>query len=58
MCRSIRLKGKVEPHFAQSVDEVPELLESIVDDGALVLTQGAGNVVQVARNLSSIFKKA
>ena len=58
LCRSIRLKGKVEPHFAQSVDEVPELLESIVDDGALVLTQGAGNVVQVARNLSSKFKKA
>ncbi|NLK85049.1 MAG: UDP-N-acetylmuramate--L-alanine ligase [Aeromonadales bacterium] len=57
LCMSIRLKGKVEPHFAQTVNEVPEILESIVDDGALVLTQGAGNVVQVARNLSSIFEK-
>ena len=54
---SIRLKGKLEPHFAQTVNEVPELLENLVDDNSLVLTQGAGNVVQVARNLSTLFEK-
>lgn len=58
LCRSIRLKGKLEPHFVQTVDEVPAVLESIVDDGSLVLTQGAGNVVQVAKNLSNLFSKA
>lgn len=57
LCMSIRLKGKLEPHFAQTVNEVPELLENLVDDNSLVLTQGAGNVVQVARNLSTLFEK-
>ncbi len=57
LCRSLRAKGKFEPHFVENVDEVPELLSSIVPDGALVLTQGAGNVVQVARNLSKIWTK-
>lgn len=57
LCMSIRLKGRIEPHFAQTVDEVPELLNELVEDGSLVLTQGAGNVVQVARNLSSMWKK-
>ena len=58
LCMSIRLQGKIEPHFVESVDEVPELLERIVSDGSLVITQGAGNVVQVARNLSTIWQKA
>lgn len=57
LCMSIRLQGKIEPHFVESVDEVPELLERIVSDGSLVITQGAGNVVQVARNLSTIWQK-
>lgn len=52
LCRSIRAKGKIEPHFAENASEVPEILESILPDGALLLTQGAGNVVQVAKNLS------
>ncbi len=57
LCMSIRLQGKIEPHFVQTVDEVPALLEELVEDNSLVLTQGAGNVVQVARKLSEIFEK-
>jgi UDP-N-acetylmuramate--alanine ligase len=56
LCRSIRSKGKLEPHFAQNVAEVPAILESILPDEALLLTQGAGNVVQVARNLSKLWQ--
>lgn len=57
LCASIRAGGKIEPHFAQTVNEVPELLENLVTDGSLLITQGAGNVVQVARNLSELYKK-
>lgn len=57
LCMSIRLQGKIEPHFVQTVDEVPALLEELVEDNSLVLTQGAGNVVQVAKNLSQIWEK-
>ena len=57
LCMSTRLQGKIEPHFVQTVDEVPALLEELVEDNSLVLTQGAGNVVQVAKNLSQIWEK-
>ena len=57
LCASIRAGGRIEPHFAQTVNEVPQLLEDLVTDGALLITQGAGNVVQVAKNLSELYKK-
>ncbi len=57
LCMSIRLKGKLEPHFAENVEAVPALLENVLEDGDVLLTQGAGNVVAVARNLSGMYKK-
>lgn len=57
LCGSIRAKGKLEPHFAESVDEVPTLLDKLCQQGDIVLTQGAGNVVQVARLLTERWPK-
>ena len=57
LCHSIRSLGKLEPHFVESVAEVPELLDSICTEGDIVLTQGAGNVVQVAGLLSARWPK-
>jgi len=57
LCMSIRLKGKLEPHFAENVEAVPALLDNLLEDGDILMTQGAGNVVQVARNLSGMYKK-
>lgn len=56
LCRSIRAKGKLEPHFARDVAEVPEILDRIVKENDIVLTQGAGNVVQVAGILKDRWK--
>ena len=53
LCHSIRSQGRMEPHFVETVNEVPALLDSICQEGDIVLTQGAGNVVQVAGMLSS-----
>lgn len=58
LCHSIRAQGRVEPHFVESVDEVPALLEALCHDKDIVLTQGAGNVVQVAGMLSARWPKA
>ncbi len=52
LCRSIRAKGKLEPHFAESLEELPSLLEPLLRDGDIVLTQGAGSVTQACRLLS------
>lgn len=50
--RSIRLRGKVDPIFVQDEADVLEILEGIVADGDIVVTQGAGSVGTLAKQLS------
>lgn len=57
LCRSIRSKGRLEPHFVQSIEEVPAVLEQLLRDDDIVLTQGAGSVTQVCRLLSSHWQR-
>ena len=57
ICHSIRAKGRIEPHFVETVDEVPALLDTLCEDKDIVLTQGAGNVVQVAGLLTQRWAK-
>ena len=54
LCRSIRLRGHVEPYFVPSPDQVPATLADIIRDGDIVLTQGAGNVGKMAKILSGL----
>jgi UDP-N-acetylmuramate--alanine ligase len=52
LSRSIRRRGQLEPIFVESIEEVPAVLADILKDGDVVITQGAGNVAQLARDLS------
>ena len=52
LTRSIRQRGQVEPIFAESIEQVPELLCAVVEEGDVVITQGAGNVARLAQDLS------
>lgn len=54
LCRSIRLRGHVEPYFVPSPDQVPATLADIIREGDIVLTQGAGNVGKMAKILSGL----
>ncbi|PTU30691.1 UDP-N-acetylmuramate--L-alanine ligase [Stenotrophobium rhamnosiphilum] len=58
LARAIRARGKVEPIFLKSVQEVPAALEAMVKDGDLVLTLGAGDVGSVPAALTQHFKRA
>lgn len=58
LCRSIRSRRILEPYYVAEVGEVPEVLEHLVQDGDIVLTQGAGNVVRVARELTARWPQA
>jgi UDP-N-acetylmuramate--alanine ligase len=51
LARSIRQRGLVDPIFVETIDEVPALLKDILRDGDVVVTQGAGNVSQLAQDL-------
>ena len=52
LARSIRQRGSIEPIFVPDPDGVPEVLRHVLEPGDLVLTQGAGNVGQLARLLA------
>ncbi|MDY6943060.1 MAG: UDP-N-acetylmuramate--L-alanine ligase [Pseudomonadota bacterium] len=44
LARAIRNRGRLEPVFVSSLDELPGALANIIRDGDLVLTLGAGDI--------------
>ena len=57
LARSIRQRGQLEPIFAESIEDVPELLSTVVQDGDIVITQGAGTVSRLAQDLATLYLK-
>ncbi|WDE11241.1 UDP-N-acetylmuramate--L-alanine ligase [Thalassomonas haliotis] len=53
LTRSIRQRGKLEPIYVSDSEKLPELLAAQLKDGDMVITQGAGNIGAVARELIS-----
>ncbi|MDT8281199.1 MAG: UDP-N-acetylmuramate--L-alanine ligase [Gammaproteobacteria bacterium] len=51
LCASIRARGKVNPVFVEDVEKLGENLQSLLLDGDLVLTMGAGSIGGVASKL-------
>ena len=56
LCRSIRQRGRVEPIFLPRDGNIEEILSTVLQDGDLLLTQGAGDVGGVALELSKFLK--
>jgi len=52
LARSIRQRGQIEPIYVSNVDMLPALLAAQLQDNDMVITQGAGNIGLVARDLS------
>jgi UDP-N-acetylmuramate--alanine ligase len=44
LARAVRVHGKVEPIFLETVAEVPEAVRAAARDGDVVLTMGAGSI--------------
>jgi UDP-N-acetylmuramate--alanine ligase len=44
LARAIRVAGKTEPVFVETVDEVPDALAALVREGDVVITMGAGSI--------------
>jgi UDP-N-acetylmuramate--alanine ligase len=51
LARAIRIRGKVDPIFVADVEDVPGVLKHILQDGDVILTQGAGSVGALAASL-------
>ncbi|MDF7671224.1 UDP-N-acetylmuramate--L-alanine ligase [Orbaceae bacterium ESL0721] len=52
LCRSIRNRGKVDPIYIANVENLPEVVSKLIQNGDLLLTQGAGSVGRIARQLA------
>ncbi|MBK1643368.1 UDP-N-acetylmuramate--L-alanine ligase [Thiocapsa imhoffii] len=53
LSRAIRIRGDLDPVFAQSLELVPGLLANLVLDDDLVLVMGAGDIGSLAASLPS-----
>lgn len=52
LCRSIRQRGQVEPVFMERDEDPLSVLSGILQDGDILLTQGAGDIGTVAAALA------
>ncbi|PJG85565.1 UDP-N-acetylmuramate--L-alanine ligase [Conservatibacter flavescens] len=55
LCRSIRNLGKVDPILVADHAQLPEIMDQVLQDGDLILAQGAGNVSRLSRNLVELW---
>ncbi len=57
IARAVRSRGGVEPIFVEELDDVAEILDSVLADGDLVLTMGAGDIGALAASLPTLLAK-
>jgi UDP-N-acetylmuramate--alanine ligase len=51
ICRAVRSRGKVEPVFVPSIENIAGALAAVIRDGDLVITMGAGHIGAMAHEL-------
>ena len=51
LCAAIRARGKANPIFVEDVEKLDQSLRSVLQDGDLVLTMGAGSIGRIASQL-------
>lgn len=52
LSRSIRQRGQVEPIYVGAIEQLAELMATQLQDGDMVITQGAGNIGAISRQLA------
>ncbi|MDH5408696.1 MAG: UDP-N-acetylmuramate--L-alanine ligase [Gammaproteobacteria bacterium] len=57
LARAIRTRGQVEPVFVEKIEELPQTLAAVLQDGDVLLTLGAGNIGAMAANLSELLQE-
>jgi UDP-N-acetylmuramate--alanine ligase len=55
ICRAVRTRGLIEPVFVERVEDLADALRTVLRDGDVVLTMGAGNIGVIAQELKTRF---
>jgi UDP-N-acetylmuramate--alanine ligase len=53
LCRNIRQRGKVDPIFIETKEGLPQVLQTVLQEGDILLTQGAGDIGGIAAHLAA-----
>ena len=53
LAHALRVGGKVEPVFVEDIQDMPETIRSLLRDGDVVITMGAGSISGVPARLAS-----
>lgn len=51
LCGAIRARGKVNPVFVEDIEDLSDALHSVIEEGDLVLTLGAGSIGRIVAGL-------
>lgn len=52
LSRTIRNRGRIDPIFIERSTDLPDVLQNVLQDGDLLLTQGAGDIGTIAPRLA------
>jgi len=55
LAHALRVVGKVEPVFVEDIGDMPATIASLVRDGDVVITMGAGSISAVPSKLMQVF---
>jgi UDP-N-acetylmuramate--alanine ligase len=53
LCRSIRARGQLDPIYVAAPADLPAALADVLQDGDVLMTQGAGNIGALAKQLAA-----
>lgn len=56
LARALRVGGKIEPIFVESIADMPDTIMNAVRDGDVVITMGAGSISGIPNKLTSYAK--
>lgn len=54
LCRSMRVRGQREPVYVGDKENLQGILANLMQDQDVIMTQGAGNIGQIAKELAAI----
>lgn len=53
LCQAVTNLGKIAPHFVANVEHLPEIAKTVLQDGDILLIQGAGSIGTVAAKMAT-----
>jgi UDP-N-acetylmuramate--alanine ligase len=56
LAHALRVGGKIEPIFVESIADMPDTIMNVVRDGDVVITMGAGSISTIPNKLTSYSK--